>query len=59
MLDVLMTHYGKLAAIPKELHHFHALQHAWLGHRNINNTMVYLSVANIRLDAAAEKLANW
>ena len=54
-----MTHYGKLAAIPKELHHFHALQHAWLGHRNINNTMVYLRVANIRLDAAAEKLANW
>lgn len=31
----------------------------WLGHRNIQNTMVYLQVANIRLDAAAEKLVNW
>jgi integrase len=31
----------------------------WLGHRNIQNTMIYLQVANIRLDAAAEKLANW
>ena len=28
----------------------------WLVHRN---TMVYLQVANIRLDAAAEKLVNW
>jgi site-specific recombinase XerD len=76
MLDVLMKHYSKLAAIPKELRHFHALKHScgvhlllqglgvdqvkeWLWHRNINNTMVYLRVANIRLDAAAEKLANW
>jgi integrase len=31
----------------------------WLGHRNIQNTMAYLKVANIRLDAAAEKLVNW
>jgi type 1 fimbriae regulatory protein FimB len=31
----------------------------WLGHRNIQNTMIYLRVANIRLDAAAEKLVNW
>jgi len=29
----------------------------WLGHRNIQNTMVYLRVANLRLDA--EKLVNW
>jgi integrase/recombinase XerD len=31
----------------------------WLGHRNIQNTLAYLKVANIRLDAAAERLVNW
>ena len=31
----------------------------WLGHRNIQNTMVYLQVAGIRLNAAAEKLVNF
>jgi integrase len=31
----------------------------WLGHRNIQNTMIYLRVANIRLNAAAEKLVNF
>jgi integrase len=31
----------------------------WLGHRNIQSTMIYLRIANVRLDDAAKLLANW
>jgi site-specific recombinase XerD len=57
-LDALMKHYGKLADLPPEKRHFHALKHSiathlldagddlrfvqdWLGHANIQNTVIY------------------
>jgi integrase/recombinase XerD len=75
-LDDLMKHYCRLAGIPAEKAHMHALKHScgthlselgkdvaiirdWLGHRNVQNTMVYLEVTNHARDAAAESLRNW
>ena len=31
----------------------------WLGHRNVQNTMIYLEVTNKARDAAAESLRDW
>jgi len=31
----------------------------WLGHRNVQNTMLYLEVTNKARDAAAESLRDW
>ena len=31
----------------------------WLGHRNVQNTMIYLEVTNKARDAAAESLRRW
>ena len=75
MLDVLMKQYGAAADLPKELCHFHALKHCathllskgfdvaqvqdWIGHANIQNTMIYAKLTNARRDEMAEKLREW
>ena len=73
MLDVLMTQYGKRAAIPERLRHFHVLKHScathllskgfhvdqvqdWIGHANIQNTMIYARVTNARRDEMGKVL---
>lgn len=72
-LDYLMKKYGKLAGIPKEKRHFHALKHSiathlldagadimfvkdWLGHKNIQNTIVYSQLTSKTRDEQARKV---
>src|ERR1051325_5726294 len=61
MLDVLMKRYGGEARLPKEKCHFHVLKHSiathlldadlrflqdWLGHANIQNTVIYAALVS-------------
>lgn len=61
MLDVLMKRYGGEAGLPREKCHFHVLKHSiathlldadlrflqdWLGHANIQNTVIYAALVS-------------